>query len=145
MHLVMGENEHVGSWIVDRIDHFYDLRDLDHFETIGVVASDGALMAAALYNNYTGTDIQITFAAATPRWATRSNIRAFLSYPFETAGCARCTALIDRKNKRVRKLLEGLGFKLEGKHPRLLNGKGTAFSLGLLPENRCWPNGERWG
>ena len=77
---------------------------------IGVAGKDGKIMAVAIYNNYRySDDIEISFVAATPRWATQGNIRAMLSYPFVQLGVKRLSAVTNKNNKRSRKLLTGLG------------------------------------
>ncbi len=92
-------------------------------------------MAVAIYNNYRySADIEVSFVAATPRWATQGNIRAMLAYPFVQLGVKRLSAITTKKNKRCRKLLTGLGFKLEGVHPFAGENQATAISYGLYSE-----------
>ena len=99
-------------------------------------------MAVAIYNNYRhDADIEISFVAATPRWATQGNIRAMLRYPFVQLGVKRLSAITTKKNKRSRKLLMGLGFKQEGVHPYAGENGTTAITYGLYSEPaKKWVN-----
>lgn len=76
---------------------------------------------------------QITFAADTPKWATRHSIRALLRYPFEQLNCRRLTTFIARSNVRSIRFNEGLGFQLEGVI-RFGMGDEDALIYGLLKE-----------
>lgn len=130
--LVFGQP--VVEWVASRIWHF---GSTDKCEGIGF-ASSGHIVAGAVFNNFRGHDVNIAFASDDPRWATRGNIRAVLHYPFEQLECVRITALTAKANKRSRKLLEGMGFVMEGVHPLGMDGKQTAISYGLLKENCKW-------
>jgi hypothetical protein len=104
------QHDLVAHWVATK------LRDVSDFgiEPKCIAISDGEfVVAAAVYHDYRDTDIQISFAADTARWATKSNIAAILRYPF-ASGCRRVTAICHPKNRRVRKLLTGLGFVHEG-------------------------------
>jgi RimJ/RimL family protein N-acetyltransferase len=103
---------------------------------IGVADTEGDIMAVAIYNNYRyDADIEVSFVAATPRWATQGNIRAMLRYPFVQLGVKRLSAITLKKNKRCRKLLTGLGFKQEGVHPFAGEKQATAITYGLYSES----------
>ena len=124
----------VVEWVTQRIDDFGPLTEC---QGIGF-ASSGIIVAGAVYNNFRGHDIQLSFAAEDPRWATRGNIRAVLDYPFNQLGCERITAFTAKGNKRARKLIEGVGFRMEGVHPKGWDGHRTAISYGLLRANCKW-------
>lgn len=76
--------------------------------------ASGELLAVAIYHEYRKTDIQFSFAADSPHWATRHNIIDLLSYPFRQLGVQRITAMTDKTNRRARRLLEFSQFRLEG-------------------------------
>ena len=122
------------EWVVSRIDDFGPLTGC---EGIGF-ASSGRIVAGAVYNNFRGHDIQLSFASEDPRWATKGNIRAVFHYPFEQLGCVRVTAITSKANRRARRLIEGVGFKMEGVHPKAWDGRQTAISYGIAKENCKW-------
>lgn len=82
---------------------------------VAMVTVDGEISAVSVYSNLRGGNIEMTIAADTPRWATRGAIADLLSWPFECLpGLRRITALVNASNTRSRKLVEGLGFQMEG-------------------------------
>ena len=129
--LVLGHDEELAIWAEQSgVGPFQ--RPLT---AIGVSDKDNKIMAVAIYNNYRhDADIEISFVAATPRWATQGNIRAILSYPFVQLGVKRLSAITTKKNKRCRKLLTGLGFRQEGVHPFAGENGATAITYGLYSE-----------
>lgn len=99
-------------------------------------------MGVAIYHNFRQYDVEITFVTATPKWATSGNVSAILHYPFSQLGVKRMTAITTKKNKPARRLMERLGFKLEGIHPFAAKGK-TACTYGLYADNaRKWIHGQ---
>ncbi len=114
---------------------------------IGVTDEEN-ILCVALFNNFGQNrrnetyDLQVTFVAATPRWATPGNIRAILHYPFIQLGVKRMTAITDKSNKKARKLLEGIGFRLEGTHPYGADGVAPSLTYGLYAEQaKRWLDG----
>ena len=93
------------------------------FEVIGVARVDpenqkSELIAGVLFHDYCalgdGGKIEVSMAAATPRWAQPGIIRAILHYPFIQLKCHVLLATTNKLNKRTRRFLEGLGFKERG-------------------------------
>ena len=78
------------------------------------VVRDGRIAAVVIYHEWRGANIEMSIVADTPRWATKQTVAFLLGFPFLTWDVRRITALVDRRNKRSRKLVEGLGFRLEG-------------------------------
>ncbi len=108
-------------------------------KAIGVYL-DNQIAAVCLYRNYREYDIEMVFASDNPRWANRGNLRTFFSYPFEQLGCVRVSAYCSQHNKRSRKLIEGLGFKLEGMIRRGYDGKINLCAYGILKDECRWIN-----
>lgn len=104
---------------------------------LGVV-KDGVLLGGVVYHNFTGFNIEVSLAFDSPRWLSRKTLRALFSYPFTQLHCARLTCLAGRKNKKSRRLIEGCGWKLEGVHPKALDGVADAMSYGMLREDCKW-------
>ena len=108
---------------------------------IGVADSDGELLGVAFYSSFGQNrnnetyDLQVTLVTASTRWATKATIRALLHYPFFQIGTKRMSAITNKSNKKARKLLEGLGFKLEGVHPFGDEGIRPSCSYGLYRDD----------
>lgn len=106
--------------------------DLGKATTIGV-ALGTRLIAGFAFTNFNKTNIEISMAADSPRWARPANIYSVLAYPFVILKCDRVTCLVQPKNKRARKLLEGVGFQCEGNLRCWWGeGKGDALIYGYL-------------
>lgn len=84
-----------------------------NYQTIGVLR-DGKIAAVAVYHEYRHPSIEMSFAADSPRWATRQVIYTLMAYPFDQLEVRRVTAITRKKNRKIRRLIEGIGFKLEG-------------------------------
>lgn len=80
-----------------------------------VSEKDGAVLAGVVYHDYYpdyGT-VQVSLAAATPRWATRRTIGQLLAIPFERFGCHKIWSSILFSNRRALRFNLGIGFTRE--------------------------------
>ena len=103
----------------------------------GIVRS-GRLIGGVVFNNYRGHDIHVSVAFNGRGRVLPGDVRALCDYPFGQLGCKRVTAITGKKNKRARKILERIGFTLEGVARRGLDGFEDAMIFGLLRENCKW-------
>lgn len=108
----------LAQWILKRAGVNRELVDSMYY-SIGVVDKNNQLIAGVLYNNYekmgsTGK-IELSMAADSPGWCRRGIIAGLLYYPFISLNCHIIISTVKLKNKRVRKLAEGIGFKVVGK------------------------------
>jgi RimJ/RimL family protein N-acetyltransferase len=131
--ILIGADEMVAAMVAARIPHV----SFDRYTALGVVRR-GVLIGGAVYHNYVGHDVQVSIAFDSPGWALPGTLRALFHYPFNQLGCRRMTAMIGRRNKKSRRMCEGLGFKLEGVHLKGLDGEQDVFSYGLLKEHCRW-------
>lgn len=110
-----------------------------HATGLGIIdPAKNEIIAAAVFHNYRGHDIQIGFCADSPRWAQRGVIRAVFHYPFVQLGCLRLTSIPAETNIRARKLNEGLGFKIEGYHPNAYAPGVAAITYGMQKDECRW-------
>ena len=93
------------------------------------IARNNELIAVVAFKAQGGQG-EISMAADNPRWATKETFRFILFTAFETLNLRRLTALTARSNKRVHKLLEGIGFAKEGYH-RAFFPKEDCISYGM--------------
>lgn len=115
MRLVFGQDDAVAAWAVERIPHVSSADSLGPLAAIGVV-DGGALVAACVYHRLVDEyqSCEVTFAASSPRWASRGMIRGLLAVPFVQYGCYSVAAVIPHDNARAEKFVKGIGFKREG-------------------------------
>ena len=135
--IITGKDEWVCKWVAERIG--WSASELEPCTTIGFVL-DGNLICGIVFNSFrpSSRDIHLTIAADNPVWATRRNIKAIFYYVFIQLGCNRLTLTIKKKNKRARKLAEGLGFKYEGNVRCGYDGIEDAIIYGLLHRECRW-------
>jgi len=110
--LIFDQRERVGDWAKSRIANINTWGD--SYNAIGC-EKDGELIAACIFNNYTGWDIEVHLASNGSRlWMPRKGLYACFHYPFIQLGCLRMTGCVASKNEASRNIAEHLGFRLEG-------------------------------
>lgn len=140
----------VAQWMLDRMpdEDIRDVSQIGQYVPFGVFKEmpNGKTvpLAGVVFNDFRklehGNDIRVIVVAEDPRWCLPGILREIFRYPFETAGCARITAVIKEGNKRSLKLCQGLGFRKEGVIRRGYNGKSNAIVLGMLKSECKWLN-----
>ena len=105
------------------------------------VMRDGERKAVAVYDfwkpNYQSMGIAI---AGEPGWATKDAIRIILAAPFAMLPVNRLHCLIHKKNKKSRRLVEGVGFVREGVMKDFWGeGRGDAVAYRMLRKE--WEEG----
>lgn len=129
------EIEFLRQWLQKRVP---DLNIGNDSVCLGVWRGKGEqakLVAVAGFYNYRHVDIEISFAADDPRWASKQTITWILGYPFHQLKTQRVTAMVAKSNHRCRKLLRGAGFTEEGRHKHAGKNLETIFSYGLTRED----------
>jgi hypothetical protein len=124
-----------GPWVLQRVPVMRSAGP-----NVGIAIGNGkSIIAACLYYDYDGNNMQMAIAADSPRWASRRTIKALLSYPFRDVGAGRVTCIIERTNLPSIRLCEGIGFKREGLLRRVYRNGSDGWVYGLLVEEA-----ERW-
>lgn len=141
--IVCGAPERVAKWVLERIPG----SEIAHangqwYQAIGFAKSDGVLCGGVLYYNWHDGDIEAS-AAGEGHWLTPLNLKIIFLYPFGQLGCRRMTALVARNNKRSRRFVERLGFKLEGVKRAALPDGRDQFIYGLLKKECRWIDHEQ--
>jgi RimJ/RimL family protein N-acetyltransferase len=140
MRLVLGQDALVAHWVALHIPQLAEharanpnLLMFGSCAAIGVADAAGQLVGGVVYHNYSPItrNIELSFASTTPKWLTRSLIRALLSYPFDQLGCNRITGVTPRRATSARRFLDKFGFKREGVVRRGF-GNDHAIISGLL-------------
>lgn len=98
---------------------------------VGIVRGD-TLLGGIVWHNFRGFSIDVSIAFDRADWARPSTLRNIFAYPFFQLNVVRITALVGRKNKKMRKFSEGVGFKLEGVARAGYDGKQDAIIYGML-------------
>lgn len=108
--ILTGRDEEVAGWVAAQLPH---ASLTPPYRTMGIIRGT-ELVCGVVYSAWNGDSLEISIAATDPRWATPDVVADILAVPFEQYGAKSIWATALRKNRRVRRLMEGVGFKLEG-------------------------------
>lgn len=138
--ILVGWDRAVAEWVRERLDP--PIEDWGKYTAIGV-ALENELIAGIVFNNFRYPSIEMSIAAATPRWCSRRNLAAIFAYPFWQLGCRRAGAVTQITNQPVRAFLCRIGFRKEGVCRQLLspsatNPSGDAAIYGMTPAECRW-------
>lgn len=142
--LLFGDGARVVEFVRQRLlDQFGSVSRFEQSQAIGVELR-GELVAGVVYHDYRPPvgDIQLSVAASTPRWATRTIICELLAYPFEQLRCRRLTATVRGDNLRALRFDRGIGFTVEGRMRDYYGNGVDSIILGMLRDE--WLTG-RYG
>ena len=109
--VVTNDKERVAKWAAPQIDR--SIR-WDQFQAFGFV-SDGNLIGAVVFTEWTGADIHVSAVSTNPKWLSRKHLKILHDYAFNQCGCLRISALVKDSNHKSKKLCEATGFKEEGR------------------------------
>jgi RimJ/RimL family protein N-acetyltransferase len=130
--LVFGQDERVCEWAASRMQPGEFQQSA---KAIGL-ERDGVLVAAAIFERYSGTDIEL-HTAIDNKALSRSLLRAAFLYAFIQLGCKRVTAFINSTNPASLRLAEKVGFRVEAV---LLDAcpDGHVFIMVMRPDYCRW-------
>ena len=134
--LVLTEKERCGEFARARIPHVPSWGEW--YEAIGL-ERDGELVAAVIFNFFSGADIAMHIAAVPGRrWMTRELLRAAFRYPFVQLGCRRVTGYVPASNTDALRFDRHLGFVQEGVMREALESGEDVIVLGMLRSECRW-------
>lgn len=126
------ENATVGKFVCELIWQKPDaLRD---YCTMGVF-DGGKLIAGTVYHNWHPENgvIELTSAAISRRWLTRSVVNAMFDLPFHKLGCQLCALRVSEKNENMVQIARSFGFN-EYLIPRLRGRDENEFIFTLTDD-----------
>jgi RimJ/RimL family protein N-acetyltransferase len=134
--LIYGQDQAVANWVQARLPEIRN--GFGQYSAIGII-EDGRSIAGVVYHDYRRFSIQMSMASESPHWCSRRTLRALLGYPFLQLMVARITVCTAKHNKKLRSLVERLGFELEGKLRAGFDGQRDLLIYGLLRKDA-----DRW-
>ena len=123
------QNLSAAKWLGERVEGF----NPDNVTCL-VVTLNGEVVSVVGYSRPHFNRIEISWASSTPRWVTRSSILYCLAPPFLQWGYQGISCVTKKTNKRLRKFVEGIGFKYEGTLRRVGTDGGNFILYGLLED-----------
>lgn len=108
MPLLTGHDQAVATWVAAHLG----IPIAPPYVALGVIDASGTLIGGAVFHGHCGASIDVTIYG--PGALTRGALRATCQYVFGQLRCERLGAFCRRTNVPTRKLVERLGFRLEG-------------------------------
>ena len=142
MRLLLDQPERVGRFVALRSPVERE-PDFGQFSAIGILRSDGELVAGVVFSDWHADSrrIELSGAVDDPRAIGTQMIVAVGNYVFGQLNVHRCWAKTSTDNRRALKLLKGLGFIQEGILAGFYGPQRHAIMLRVLePEWR-----RKWG
>lgn len=135
-----GENPAVAGWVAAQMAH--PLEHWGRFNSLLFRDARGEVLVALVYNNLAHPNIAMHVAARKGAlWCKAEILYHIFAYPFEDLQCARVTAPVLSNNMRSRKLVESLGYTLEGTLRRAAPDGSDWLLYGMLKEECRWLKG----
>lgn len=128
-------DQRVGQWVASRIPHVRSVDGFGQYRSLGIF-DKADILAGVVFHDFNPVyrNCQVSMAADTPRWASRTVIAKLMAYPFEQLGCERVTTIIPARSARTLRFNHGIGFKMEGLCRKGF-GDDDAVIMGLLKED----------
>ena len=114
MRLVWGLDGEIARYVAAHFPIVLERGGYDTFKAVGFADEEDRIFGGLVVSEYRGHDADLSIFAERPGFINRRILREFFHWAFNVEGFRRLTAKVAKKNKRSRRLVEGLGFRLEG-------------------------------
>lgn len=114
MSVLWGCDKQVGDYVAAQFPLVVQRGGFNVVKAVGFTDSRGRLVGGLVMTDYRGHDAELSIYLEKPSAISPQNLRELFHWAFRSQGFKRLTASISKKNKRCRRLVEGLGFRLEG-------------------------------
>lgn len=131
--VLYGADELVARMVADRIP-WVGTDGFGPCVALGVVRS-GVLLGGVVFHNYKGHTIEMSGASDRADWLRPTTLARLFAYPFLDLKCTNLLTVIPRKNKRARKIIEFLGFKVVGVVDRAYGNDDAVIYQ--MPRDKC--------
>lgn len=125
----------IDAWILKRIDKMACFMGQHH--TLCAFSDDGDVLAAAAFDSFTPYECCVHVVVDERLGVTRGTLRQVFEYPFITCGFDRVTALVSSANARSIEFIQRLGFSLEGRKRKAIDGEDEII-YGMLKSECRW-------
>ena len=107
-------------------------------KAVGWADRNGNLVAAMALDFEHPWDGRLTIYAERPGFLTARQLRELFGKAFGEWGLSRLTVFVGKKHRRVRRLVERLGFELEGVKRRAFDGFNDECLYGMTADRCPW-------
>ena len=136
MEMIEGQDQIIAQWASTLLDKPI----VQPFAAIGI-GRNGAIRAAAVFNDYQGHGGNIEFTYVGRGTLTRSVMRWLIGYAFDANKASRVTMKTRRDNHVVRKLMTKHGFAFEATLKRYYDTSKNGDALVFVMDRK---SAERW-
>ena len=135
MKVLLGHDRLVANYVNEKIG--IDVTGGTPYVGLAITDEVNNFAAGLVVSNFNGISCEVSMASESATWARKGILKYIANYIFIKNQCIRCQLVIrkHRSTWRVRKLVQKLGFTLEGTLKRAYDGRDDALIFGLLAEN----------
>lgn len=109
----------------------------DKFSAAAIMSGD-EIIGGVIFHDKKGHMIDVSLATVSPKWAAKGVLKDLFAYPFVQLGVERLGAICSKKNKKIRRTMEKLGFKQEGCARKGFGDGSDAIIYGMLKHECKW-------
>lgn len=124
-----GENRQLLAWAANKLKQ--DV--LQNARAIAVVKNN-KIAGVIVLHDWSPPNVFLSWASDDVRWMSKGLILHIYNWAYVQLKCTRITGLVERNNKRARKIDEQLGMKLEGVLRKAAPSGRDMIVYGLLKE-----------
>ncbi len=126
---------------MDHVDQFGPCETLAVVEGHDPKSLKAKILAVVVFHEHVYNTIQISCAAASPRWASPRVLRSLLGYPFERLGCRKVHTITSHTNERALRFNRGIGMVQEATIRHYFADKDHGVVMGMTRREFD----KRWG
>lgn len=138
MRLVWGLDQQVAEYVAAQFPIVAERGGFKVVRAVGIANEAGNLVGGIVMTDFRGHDAELNIFSETPYALTANMLRELCSWAFEGQGMKRLTASISKKNKRSRRFVQGLGFRLEGTKRYGFHDGTDECIYGMTHDNCRW-------
>jgi len=105
--LLIGHDEAIWQWLSSKDNQVFER----FYRCLGIIKND-VLSGAILFNGWHGANVELSYYGE--KTMTLGIVRSICTYAITEFDVARLTCVTSKRNKRLMKSLQKLGFRLEG-------------------------------
>lgn len=113
MRLVWGIDEAIANYVGGHFPKVWERGGFRSYMAVGIATGDGKTVGGIVLSEFHGHDGTLNIFLERP-CLTAPMLRELCAHVFRKVRMKRITAHCEKKNRRARKLVEGIGFRFEG-------------------------------
>lgn len=144
--LVWNISEHIDACLTAKFPELTALRAYKSHGAVGFVNDQNNLVGGLAIRFLTPFEGSLSIWIDKPCYfPSKKDLEGLFHQAFVSAGLVRLSCKVRRRNRKARRLLEHLGFKMEGVSPRGFDGQRDACLYGMTVDNCPWLKGKSDG